>query len=135
MTRPLRLVFEVGIPPHEEARRSFESTPGTGRRPDRPARPDGDGRFAGARGTEVGPPRCLGVVVRGGARGEIRSIVDRLLQAGGSPHGQAKAVEKPGGRTLHTLGTSPQRAVAWWPEGDDLVVSLASPTGADAIIA
>jgi prepilin-type processing-associated H-X9-DG protein len=83
----------------------------------------------------AGPPQCFGVVIRGGAKPEIRSVFDRVLRAGTSPRMQVKAVEKPGGRTIQVLGAGPQQTVAWWVEGDDLVVSLASPAGADAIIA
>ena len=47
---------------------------------------------------------------------------------------RSKIFRRPGGRTVHQLGTSPDRSVAWWTEQDDLVVSLISPTGPDAII-
>ena len=36
-----------------------------------------------------GPPRCLCVVIRGGARGEARATLERLLKAGGPPERQS----------------------------------------------
>ncbi len=81
-----------------------------------------------------GPPRCFGLVIRGGAKGEIQKIVERIVRAEAPPRANVRHLEKPGGRTVHQLGASPDRAIAWWSEGDDLVVSLVSPTGPDAII-
>ena len=83
----------------------------------------------------VGLPRCLAVVIRGGASGPPRATLDRLLRAGVGPRNRVKRIEKPGGRSVQLLGDSSPRSVAWWSEGDDLVVSLVSTSGVDAIIA
>ncbi len=83
----------------------------------------------------VGLPRCLALVIRGGATGASRTVLDRFLRAGEGPRNPVKRVDKPGGRQVQMLGNSPPKSLAWWSEGDDLVVSLASPTGVDAIIA
>jgi prepilin-type processing-associated H-X9-DG protein len=83
----------------------------------------------------VGLPRCLAVVIRGGASGPPRAILHRLLQVGEGPRNRVKRVEKPGGRSVQVLGDVSPRSVAWWSEGNDLVVSLVSPLGVDAIIA
>ncbi len=82
----------------------------------------------------TGPPRSFGLVIRGGAKGDTPKIVERLLRAGMPIRLAVQDIQKPGGRTVHELGTSPDRSVAWWTEQDDLVVSLISPTGPDAII-
>jgi type II secretory pathway pseudopilin PulG len=82
----------------------------------------------------TGPPRSFGLVIRGGAKGDTPKIVERLLRAGMPIRLAVQDIQKPGGRTVHELGTSPDRSVAWWTEQDDLVVSLISPTGRDAII-
>ena len=41
---------------------------------------------------------------------------------------------KAGGRTVHQIGAGTAQALAWWAEGDDLVISLVSPESADAVI-
>jgi prepilin-type processing-associated H-X9-DG protein len=83
----------------------------------------------------VGLPRCLALVVRGGATGAPRAAFDRFLRVAEGPRDQMKRVEKPGGRKVQVLGDSPPMSLSWWAEGDDLVVSLVSPSGVDAIIA
>ena len=81
-----------------------------------------------------GPPRCFGLVIRGGPKGEIQKLVERIVRAEVPGRAGVRDLQKPGGRTVHQLGASPDRATAWWTEGDDLVVSLVSPGGPDAII-
>ena len=83
----------------------------------------------------VGLPRCLALVVRGGARGTPRAAFDRVLGVGEGPRDRIRLVEKPGGRKVQVLGDSPPMSLSWWAEGNDLVVSLVSPSGVDAIIA
>jgi len=83
----------------------------------------------------AGRPRCFAVIIRAAARGEPRAIVDRILRAGVSPRAQIKQVDGQGGRRLQVLAGSPAGHLAWWAEGDDLVVSLVAPGGPDAIIA
>jgi len=80
-------------------------------------------------------PGCLGVVLRGGARGEVRGVVEKLLQAAKGPDVKSPTIDKPGGRKLVVEGgPSPQPGMAWWREGDDLALSVASPEGADLMI-
>jgi prepilin-type processing-associated H-X9-DG protein len=83
----------------------------------------------------VGLPRCFGIVIRGAAAGQPRAVLDRFLRAGEGPRTPIKRVEKPGGRTIQMLGSSPRMALAWWAEGDDLVISVVSPSGSDAMLA
>ncbi len=83
----------------------------------------------------VGLPRCFGIVIRGAAAGQPRAVLDRFLRAGEGPRNPLKRVEKPGGRTIQMLGASPRVALSWWAEGDDLVISVVSPSGADAMLA
>ncbi len=81
-----------------------------------------------------GPPRCLGIVIRGGAKGPFRAVFDKVLKAAETPNGRV-TVKKARGRTLHAQPTGPDQSFAWWAEGDDLVISLVSPTGPDAMMA
>jgi hypothetical protein len=83
----------------------------------------------------VGFPRCFALVIRDGAARESRALLDRLLRAGAASRAPVRRIEKPGGRTVHALGDRPPASLAWWSEGDDLVVSLVTPGGVDAIIA
>jgi prepilin-type processing-associated H-X9-DG protein len=82
-----------------------------------------------------GPPRCLAVVIRGGADGECRAILERLMKNGAPPDAQARTIAKPGGRTLHAVGRPSEQPALWWTEGNDMVISLVSPVGPDAVIA
>ncbi len=81
----------------------------------------------------AGPPRCMAIVVRGAAKGEIHQLLDRILRAGSSPRSGVHDVQNRG-RTIHQLGRSGAQSFAWWSEGDDLVISLVSTGGADAVI-
>ena len=83
----------------------------------------------------AGPPRSLGFVIRGAAGGKARAVIDRLLGVGQHSRAKVKTVEKPGGRRVNFLGDPVRGGKAWWSEGDDLIVSLVTPTGVDAIIA
>jgi prepilin-type processing-associated H-X9-DG protein len=80
------------------------------------------------------PPRCFGLVFRGGARGDFQKLADRILRAGAGPRAAVRDVKKTGGRTIHELGRSPAGTIAWWTEGDDLVVSLVAENGALVMI-
>jgi prepilin-type processing-associated H-X9-DG protein len=82
----------------------------------------------------AGPPRSFAVVLRDASRGAPRAIVDRLLRAGANPRSRVEKVKRPDGRELQVVADSTAGHLAWWPEGDDLVVSLVSPGGPDAII-
>ena len=83
----------------------------------------------------AGPPRCFAVVIRAAAKGEPRATLDRILRAGAPPRAPVKQVDRPDGRKLQVLSGPPADHLAWWAEGDDLVVSLVSAGGPDAIIA
>jgi len=81
-----------------------------------------------------GPPRCFGLVIRGGAKTRIRETVDRLLHVGASPRLGGRDIPK-AGRTIHQYGgAAGAGTVSWWPEGEDLVVSLVAPEGPNMII-
>jgi len=83
----------------------------------------------------TGPPRCFALVIRAAGKGEPRAILDRILRAGAPPRARVEQADRPDGRKLQVLSGSPAGSLAWWAEGDDLVVSLVSPSGPDAIIA
>ncbi|MFI5460254.1 MAG: DUF1559 domain-containing protein [Isosphaerales bacterium] len=83
----------------------------------------------------AGPPRCFALVIRAAAKGEARAILDRILRAGAPPRARVEQADRPDGRKLQVLSGPPAGNLAWWAEGDDLVVSLVSPSGPDAIIA
>ncbi len=82
----------------------------------------------------TGPPRCFGIVIRDGAKGEIRPLVERMLRADAGPRSKVQDLQKAGGRTIHQLGDSGGRSVQWWCEGDDLVVCVVSAEGTLAVI-
>src|SRR5262249_22620932 len=83
----------------------------------------------------AGPPRSFGVVIRGAANRGPGATIEKLLRAGASPRARGGQGERPDGRKLQGLAGTGAGHVAWWAEGDDLVVSLVGPGGPDAIIA
>jgi hypothetical protein len=83
----------------------------------------------------MGLPRSFGIVVRGGATGQLRVTLDRLLRAGEGPRAKIKQVQQAGGRSVQVLSDSPRTALAWWAEGNDLAISIVSPSGVDAMLA
>ena len=76
------------------------------------------------------PPSCLGLVLRGGARGKVREAIDKVMGAGP----KAETVDKPKGRKVNVSGLGPGQGLAWWPEGDDLAFSVGPVTGLDFMI-
>ena len=92
-----------------------------------------------APGDQPGGWRGLAALSRAGdpgrRHGAPRSAFDQFVKAGEEPNAPVKTVEKPGGRKVQVRGDSGPGAMAWWAEGNDLVVSLVSPSGVDAIIA
>ena len=82
----------------------------------------------------VGSPRCFGVVIRGGAKADVRAVADRLLRSSAGPMARVRDIQKPGGRAVHRLSLSPEDMIDWWFEGDDLVVSLVVQNGVDVMI-
>lgn len=79
-------------------------------------------------------PSCIGLVLRGAARGTVWETLGKILDAGKGPGTKTQVVNKPGGRTVIVEGGPRGQGFAWWKEGDDLVVSLASPQGPDIMI-
>jgi Protein of unknown function (DUF1559) len=82
----------------------------------------------------TGAPRCFCLVMRGGAKGDFQKLAERVLRGGAGPRAPVRDIQKSGGRTIHQLARSPAGTIAWWSEGDDLVVSLVAENGADVII-
>ena len=80
-------------------------------------------------------PSSVVLVARGVGRGPARPIVGRLIDAAVGPGAKAEPTPKPGGRRVAVVGDGRGPGWAWWFEGDDLVVSLVDPKGADAVIA
>jgi prepilin-type processing-associated H-X9-DG protein len=76
---------------------------------------------------------CVGVVIRGGGRAEIRAIVEKLVSAGKRPDETPQTLDRPKGRKMAVLDLGQSRSV-WWVEGDDLALSLISADGADLMI-
>ncbi len=79
-------------------------------------------------------PSCIGLVLRGGAKGPILPMIDKLLAL--SP--DDNPIEKrdgPGGRKLKVLKADDETSFAWWTEGDDLAISLIEAKYCDAMIA
>ncbi|SIO58154.1 Protein of unknown function [Singulisphaera sp. GP187] len=91
--------------------------------------------FAVAIVRNPGQPRpvWVGLVFRGGAKGQVRAVVEKFIASTGNPDAKPQSVAKPKGRTLSIEGGTEPR-VAWWQEGDDLALSLLSPAGADVMI-
>ena len=83
----------------------------------------------------TGAPRCFGLVIRGGAKGDVQKLADRVLRAGAGPRARrSRHPESPAAEPFISSAHSPAGTIAWWSEGDDLVVSLVARDGADAII-
>ena len=80
-------------------------------------------------------PACVALVARGVGRGPARPIVGRLIDAAVGTDAKAEPTAKPGARRVAIVRAGRGPGWAWWFEGDDLVVSLVDPKGADAIIA
>ena len=80
-------------------------------------------------------PSCVGLVLRGAARGEVRDLVGRLIDEGRGPGGRVEAVVKPGDRRVLVVSNPRGTGFAWWSEAEDLAFSILSPEGADAMIA
>jgi hypothetical protein len=79
-------------------------------------------------------PYCIGLVLRGAAKGEIRGPIARLIDAGNAPNTKSEAVSKPGDRKVIVVADPKGAGFAWWSEGEDLAFSLVDPKGADAMI-
>jgi prepilin-type processing-associated H-X9-DG protein len=76
---------------------------------------------------------CVGVVLRGAARADVRAIVEKLLRGGRSADEPLPTLDRPGGRKLTVDEAGPTR-LAWWAEGDDLALSLGAAAGTDLMI-
>jgi Protein of unknown function (DUF1559) len=82
----------------------------------------------------AGPPRCFGLVFRGGARVDFQKLAEGILRGFAGPRAPVREIKKSGGRTIHELGRTPGGTTAWWSEGDDLVISFVAAKGADVMI-
>ena len=83
---------------------------------------------------DTGSPRSFALALRGAGKGEMHQLLDRVLRAGATPRSGVRDLPKRGGRTVHQLGGARGRALAWWTEGDDLIISMVSPEGDDVLI-
>jgi len=89
--------------------------------------------FSGRAGANK--PACVGLVVRGAGKEEIRGTWERLIEAAANAYASApEKVEKPGSRHVSLAGDTRGMGHAWWFEGDDLVFGLLSPRSVDDII-
>ncbi len=79
-------------------------------------------------------PSSIGLVLRGAARGKVREILGRLIDAGNAPNAQVEAVARPDDRRILVVGNSRSPSFAWWSEGDDLAFNLMALPGADAMV-
>jgi prepilin-type processing-associated H-X9-DG protein len=82
----------------------------------------------------TGPPRSFAIVLRGAAEGEIHQVLDRVLRGSATRRSGAPDAQKPGGRIVHQQGAGGAQTLAWWAEGDDIVISLVSSHSTDAVI-
>jgi hypothetical protein len=78
-------------------------------------------------------PAVLGLVIRGGGGPDMRATMLKIL---GMPRRgrEAAAVEDRAGRRLNFRPGPGGRVLAWWFDGDDLLLSLTGAGGADAMI-
>jgi prepilin-type processing-associated H-X9-DG protein len=79
----------------------------------------------------------IGLVIRGGAKGKPRVLVDRLIEdvrAGKGPEGKVAIVGKPGNRPVNVFAGPDGSGFAWWNEQDDLAFCINFPTHVDAMI-
>jgi prepilin-type processing-associated H-X9-DG protein len=79
-------------------------------------------------------PSSIGLVIRAGARGKVREILGRLIDAGNGPNAKIEAVSRPGGRRILVVGNGRNPSFAWWSEGDDLALNFMALPGADAMV-
>ena len=79
-------------------------------------------------------PSSIGLVLRGAARGKVRELLGRLIDAGNAPNAKVEAVGLPGDRRILVVGNSRSPSFAWWSEGDDLAFNLMALPGADAMV-
>jgi hypothetical protein len=79
-------------------------------------------------------PSCIGLVLRGAARGNVRGPLNKLINEGAGPGARWQVVDKPGGRKVMVVGGARSQGLAWWSEGDDLAISLGTPRGVDVMI-
>jgi hypothetical protein len=79
-------------------------------------------------------PSCIGLVVRGAARGPVREALGKLIGPQAGQGMKTREDIKRGGRRVTVVGDPRSQAFAWWHEGEDLVVSISSPQGADLMI-
>jgi prepilin-type processing-associated H-X9-DG protein len=79
-------------------------------------------------------PSFVGLVLRGAAKGKVRETVEKVMGAGKAPGSKTETLDKPKGRQVVVQSSTGMPGFAWWPEGEDLAFSLASPAGVDLMI-
>ena len=80
-------------------------------------------------------PTSVALVARGAGKGPVRAIIDRLIGQAVGRDQRPEVVAKPGNRRVNVVTEGQGTGWSWWFEGDDLVLSLVTLEGADAIIA
>ena len=80
-------------------------------------------------------PSSMVLVLRGGARKEVRAPVSKALLSFGGKAGKPKLASKGGDRTVAVMPSDTRaEGWAWWAEKDDVVIVLDKPETVDAII-
>lgn len=92
--------------------------------------------FAFALSGRANDPKSLslGFVIRGGAKGKARKLVNRLIDAGNGPDAKITVIAKPGGRRVNVVPAPNGGGFAWWAEKDDLAFCIMIPENVDAMI-
>lgn len=93
--------------------------------------------FAGTAPKAGGDPAkdSVGVMVlRNGARKDVRALFSRLMLAMGGTGTKAELSKQPDGRSIVRMsGAAPTQRWTWWAEKDDLVVVMGTPQQASII--
>jgi hypothetical protein len=89
--------------------------------------------FGICRNYKLPKPTCVGLAIRGAGQGKTRELIVGLLNGERAP---TKTVTRADGRRIEILGGGGgnEGTAAWWSEGNDLIVSLVSASGADRMI-
>ncbi len=83
---------------------------------------------------QTGKPPISAFVVRGAAANNVRPVLERLLTEGVSGGAKLQTVAKPKGRKITIEAKDAPEKLAFWMEGNDLVISLGDPSGVDLVI-
>ena len=69
-------------------------------------------------------PSCIGLVLRGGAKGPLGPLLMKFLAMDGVDEHAIAPREATGGRKFRLFGAMAGPGVAWWAEGDDLAFAI-----------